>query len=69
MDTMLSVDGHEIPVMEGPYVEAAKVTSAATEFGRKLIGMLPTKKKASLNSTPPSSKRTWPRPRSSSTTT
>ncbi|GAA4441832.1 DUF2262 domain-containing protein [Bremerella cremea] len=50
MDTMMTVEGHEIRVMEGPYVEAGKATPAATEFGRKLIGMLPAMKKAATDS-------------------
>lgn len=45
VDTKITVDGHEIRVLDGPYTDGTAATSAASDFAKQLIGMLPQMKK------------------------
>ena len=44
-DSKITVNAHEIRVMEGPYTDGDAATPAATAFAKELIVMLPKMKK------------------------
>ena len=45
MDTKITVKGHEIRVLDGPYTDGDAATPAASAFAMQLIGMLPEMKR------------------------